>query len=266
MRARFHPRGFTLLELLVVIAILALLMALLLPALQKVRDAADGVRCANNLKQLTLAVHNYHHAYGQLPMSFAAPIGAVWPYSTPYWFGLVDPNNNVDVAEGILPPFYEKQNAVISCPSLDRARIKIIYNGQSGGYGYNRCLGTTYWPAPDFATTHHVTRMQDYPSPSQTFVFSDSALIVSSRSGASAQESYSIAAPLNTLVGGPQPTTQFRHGGRTANVSFLDGHVETRREVPVPSPTSWNAAANQLRSQLAIGYLAATNEPYVGQE
>jgi prepilin-type N-terminal cleavage/methylation domain-containing protein/prepilin-type processing-associated H-X9-DG protein len=66
-------RGFTLIELLVVIAIIAVLIALLLPAVQAAREAARRAQCVNNLKQLGLAVHNYHDIHNALPP------GRIWP-------------------------------------------------------------------------------------------------------------------------------------------------------------------------------------------
>ena len=93
-----RTRGFTLIELLVVIAIIALLMALLLPAIQKVREAANKMLCASNLRQIGVAMHNYHNDYKCLPPGFVSSLA---------------PGNDTPAGWGglfFLLPYIEKDN------------------------------------------------------------------------------------------------------------------------------------------------------------
>src|SRR5262245_48743661 len=103
---RRSPRGFTLIELLVVIAIIGVLVGLLLPAVQKVREAANRMSCSNNLKQLVLATHNCNDAMGRMP-PMAGTFGGA--YYGPFFFHLL--------------PYVEQDNTWKSASWLDYAAV-----------------------------------------------------------------------------------------------------------------------------------------------
>jgi prepilin-type N-terminal cleavage/methylation domain-containing protein/prepilin-type processing-associated H-X9-DG protein len=251
--------AFTLVELLVVIAIIAILIGLLLPAVQRARAAAMRLRDQNNLKQIGLAVHNYvDGANGVLPPGRTRENG-----NDRWWFGeTTTAGDLIDITHGHLMPYLENNKGALQVPAKAPGKVYLRFDGNTGGYGYNHRYLAPLRVLSDGSTVWTKVPVGQIVSTSRTVAFANAAGVTTDPvpivpPGMPSMIEVALAEPPSAQT----PTVHFRQFGGIANVVFLDGHVEAltdkTRNPPAASDTP---AVVTLRDQENLFDLGTTDE------
>ena len=239
LRNRHSPivNAFTLIELLVVIAIIAILAAMLLPALKNASDQAKGAACKSNLRQIGGAMFFYASDYNE----FMIPTGVDDDVSFHRWYGILYSYLGNKPETNATAVWLSSHQSIFTCPSETKTAnfnhygVNGIGNNGFNGQAANPPVGVT------------LVKIGQEKTPSKTFMFSDSYYNESA--------AFRIYAPWNpwAIPGGNFYVGSVRHNGN-ANFIYVDSHVDILKCMMIPAPWTGIAAVPVDRDFWGFGY------------
>jgi prepilin-type N-terminal cleavage/methylation domain-containing protein len=257
-----NKRGFTLVELLVVIAIIALLMSILIPALNSVRAQSKAIICQSNIHQLLLANSGYAAENNGYYVTAAKDMLDGSQGGLYRWHG-VRPNYNesFDPSKGPLAS-YLADGRVKKCPQKVNFRKgnpwDFNFEDGCGGYGYNMTyLGSRIWQSYIPENCRIATKEMEVRSPVKTLMFADAAMAKQDGGGPYYLEYSFVEPPYFVSNGNPMiswgyasPSMHFRHR-KIASIGWVDGHIDISKMAKFDSQNVYGVRS----SAVMLGWL-----------